>query len=69
MTVLNDTPDLVNQSNILGCGGSYATSAGSSALEDRRPRKRVSKNERKTMVETYVNEYVYLNFPLIWLIN
>lgn len=59
--VLNETSNPVHTSNILCNDRSYAASASasaaSSALEDRKPQKRVSKSERRNMVENYVNKY------------
>ncbi|KAH6788540.1 hypothetical protein C2S51_003546 [Perilla frutescens var. frutescens] len=60
-SVVNETSNVVLGSNILGHDRSYSASpsafAESSVLEDRKPRKRISKSERRTLVENYVNKY------------
>ncbi|XP_047967394.1 uncharacterized protein LOC125211578 isoform X1 [Salvia hispanica] len=67
--VLADASNLGHGSKLLGRDRLYASaSAVTSALEDRKPRKRPSKDERRTMVETYVNEYRITNdgkFPTV----
>ncbi|KAL1569242.1 hypothetical protein AAHA92_00742 [Salvia divinorum] len=67
--VLTDASNLGHGSKLLGRDRLYSsTSAASSPLEDRKPRKRPSKDERRTMVETYVNEYRITNdgkFPTV----
>ncbi|XP_042021683.1 uncharacterized protein LOC121769071 isoform X2 [Salvia splendens] len=67
--VLADASNLGHGSKLLGRDRLYASaSAATCALEDRKPRKRPSKDERRTMVETYVNEYRITNdgkFPTV----
>ncbi|XP_042022447.1 uncharacterized protein LOC121769759 isoform X2 [Salvia splendens] len=67
--VLADASNLGHGLKLLGLDRLYASaSAATSALEDRKPRKRPSKDERRTMVETYVNEYRISNdgkFPTV----
>ncbi|KAK6130888.1 hypothetical protein DH2020_035363 [Rehmannia glutinosa] len=66
--VLIETSSLVHGSNIQWCGRSYAASASSEALENGKPRRRISKDERKSMVENYVNKYREMNagkFPTV----
>ena len=66
MAVLADASNLGHGSKLLGRDRLYASaSAVTSALEDRKPRKRPSKDERRTMVETYVNEYVFFKLPFV----
>ncbi|XP_057766680.1 uncharacterized protein LOC130987087 isoform X2 [Salvia miltiorrhiza] len=56
-------------SRILRCDRLYASaSSATSVLEDRKSRKRPSKNDRRAMVETFVNEYRITNdgkFPTL----
>ncbi|KAL0392055.1 UNVERIFIED_CONTAM: hypothetical protein Sradi_2428300 [Sesamum radiatum] len=48
---------IVHGSNVQWCGRSYAASASSDTVECKKARRRVSKDERKTMVENYVNKH------------
>ncbi|KAL0369002.1 UNVERIFIED_CONTAM: hypothetical protein Scaly_1119100 [Sesamum calycinum] len=52
---------IVHGSNVQWCGRSYAASASSDTVECKKARRRVSKDERKTMVENYVNKYREMN--------
>ncbi|XP_011074424.1 uncharacterized protein LOC105159162 isoform X1 [Sesamum indicum] len=52
---------IVHGSNAQWCGRSYAASASSDTVECKKARRRVSKDERKTMVENYVNKYREMN--------
>lgn len=50
-------PVLIEASSFVNDGRSYATSAPSDAIQARKPKRRVTKNERKSMVENYVKNY------------
>ncbi|KAK4434425.1 hypothetical protein Salat_0605300 [Sesamum alatum] len=59
---------MVHGSNTQWRGRSYAASASSDTVECRKARRRVSKDERKSMVENYVNKYREMNagkFPSV----
>ncbi|KAI3460227.1 hypothetical protein Pfo_016890 [Paulownia fortunei] len=66
--VLIETSNLMHGSNMQWRARSYAASTSSETLEARKSQRRVSKGERKSMVENYVNKYREMNagkFPTI----
>ncbi|KAL5813677.1 hypothetical protein ACOSQ4_024318 [Xanthoceras sorbifolium] len=54
---LGEVNNVVCRSNIRWRGRSYAASVPSDSLESQRKRKRVSKDERRALIESYVNKY------------
>lgn len=56
-----ETSSLVHVSNMQWCGKSYAASTSSETVEARKTRRRVTKDERRLMVEKYVNKYREMN--------
>ncbi|KAL9143769.1 hypothetical protein ABFS82_14G255500 [Erythranthe guttata] len=65
---LMETSNLMHGSHIKWSGRSYAASAPSNTMEVKKSRRRVSKDERRYMVEKYFNKYVEMNagkFPTV----
>ncbi|KAL6320487.1 hypothetical protein AAG906_007566 [Vitis piasezkii] len=60
--------NVAHKSNIRRHGRSYAVSVPSYVLKDQKSRKRVPKDERKVMVESFINKYRGMNagkFPTV----
>ncbi|KAL7085212.1 hypothetical protein ACP275_14G268100 [Erythranthe tilingii] len=65
---LMETSNLMHGSHIKWSGRSYAASAPSNTMEVKKSRRRVSKDERRYMVEKYFNKYMEMNagkFPTV----
>lgn len=51
-------------SNVQWCGRSYAASSSSNTVEAKKERRRISKDERRSMVKKYFNKYIFFDFSL-----
>lgn len=60
LTVYAEIINVVHKSNIRRHGRSYAVSVPSYVVKAQKSRKRVPKDERKVMVESFVNKYIIL---------
>ena len=60
LTVYTEITNVVCKSNIWRHGRSYSVSVPSYVLKAQKGRRRVPKEERKVMVESFVNKYIVL---------